>query len=163
MKKLYVLLIVLLCLVGCGAKQEKESEKVNEMANTTWIASDGSEMIFGETEMNWYKDEGIHDDNYYTGTYEYYRGEKAVDFITTELSEYGVTKQELYDLFERNEDRKEENFVVFNLVYSGIIIGGETTVPTRPLVPWYGFILNDGTYLDVVNMNTASYYSFTKK
>ena len=44
-----------------------------------------------------------------------------------------------------------------------IVIGGETTVPPRPLVPWYGFILNDGTYLDVVNMNTATYYAFTKK
>lgn len=165
MKKLSILLITILCLLGCNGVKDNESEpkKVNEMANTTWIASDGSEMIFGEKEMNWYKDEGVHDDNYYTGTYEYYRGKDAVKFITTELSEYGVTEEELDRLFEKNSEQTEENFVVFNLVYSGIVIGGETTVPPRPLVPWYGFILNDGTYLDVVNMNTATYYAFTKK
>lgn len=164
MKKFWIFLVAILCLVGCGNKKEEEQPKVNEMANTVWIASDGSEMVFGETEMNWYKDEGIHDDNYYTGTYEYYRGQDAVKFITTELSEYGITESELEEMFANGvEEETKENFVVFNLVYSGIVIGGETTIPERPLVPWFGFILENGTYLEVINMNTTSYYEFTKK
>lgn len=165
MKKLSILLIAFLCLVGCGNEKVKEenNKPINEMSNTIWIASDGSEMIFEEKDFNWYKDEGVHDDNYYTGTYEYYRGEAAVKFITTELSQYGVTEEELNTIFASDSKRTKENFVVFNMVYSSITIDGETSTPPRALVPWYGFILEDGTFLDVVNMNTASYYKFTKK
>lgn len=164
MKKFWIFLITILCLVGCGNKQEEPKEKPNEMANTIWIATDGSEMVFEEKDFNWYKDEGIHDDNYYTGTYEYYRGQEAVEFITAELSEYGVTEKELEEMFANNiEEETKENFVVFNMVYTSITVDGETTEPPTSLVPWFGFILEDDTYLDVVNMNTASYYGFTKK
>jgi len=157
--------MVAFILVGCGTKKEEPviPKKSNEINNTIWIGSDGSEIIFEEEELKWYRDEGIHDDNYYIGTFEYYRGSAAIEFITTELSQYGITKSELENLFNRNEEYNEENFVVFNLVYSGIVMDGETTVPSRKLVPWYGFILKDGTYLDVANMNTGTYYSFTKK
>ena len=164
MKKILALIILCLVLVGCGAKEEpKEPQKNNDMNNTVWIATDNSEMIFDETSFNWYRDEGVYSDNYYGGTFEYYRGTDAVKFITTELSQYGVTESELQKLFERNEKYSEENFVVFNLVYNKVVMSGENITPERPLVPWYGFILEDGTVLDVVNMNTGTYYTFTKK
>lgn len=134
-----------------------------EIKITTWIASDGSEVVFGNDTIYWYQKENEHDDNYYYGEFDFYVGEDAVKFITTELSDYGVTKAELEDLFERNEEYNIDNFVVFDIVYDGIIIDGELTVPNRPRVPWYGFILEDNTYLDVANMNTGTYYKFTKK
>lgn len=134
-----------------------------EIENTSWIASDGSEAVFGEDTFYWYQKEGEHDDNYYYGSYEFYIGEDAVSFITTDLKEFGVTKEELEDLFERNEEYNVENFVVFDLLYDGIIIDEEFTVPNQPRVPWYGFILDDNTYLDVANIKTGTYYKFTKK
>ena len=40
-----------------------ETKASNLLANTTWIARDGSEAIFSEDRLEWYKDEGEHDDN----------------------------------------------------------------------------------------------------
>lgn len=132
------------------------------ISNTTWIASDGSEAVFTETEINWYKDSEDHSDNYYSGTYEFYIGEDAIDYVTQDLSEYGITKSELKTLFDKNPEYSKDNFVVFDIRYDEFIMDGEEQVIARPLSPWYGFILEDNTYLDVANMNTGTYYKFTK-
>lgn len=162
-----IVVMILISLTGCmniettGKEEIKETKSIVE--NTKWIASDGSEMIFGKKELRWYQKEGHYDDNYYFGEYEFFIGDHAIEFITTDLSSYGVTKTELESLFERNEEYNRDNFVVFNIEYDGIKMNGETTAPTVSLVPWFGFILEDNTYLDVANMNTGTYYSFTKK
>lgn len=130
---------------------------------TNWVASDGSEMVFDDDEFKWYQYEGEYEDNYYSGTYEFYIGEDAVYFITTDLAKYSVTEAELNDLFEKNELYSIDNFVVFNLEYDSLVVGGEASTMDESLIPWYGFILEDGTYLDVANMNTGTYYKFNKK
>ena len=163
MKKIFLLFLLTLLLVGCSFSK-KETPINDEISNTTWVSNgDCSEMIFGETKFNWYQEEGVHNDNYYSGTFEYYRGSKAVEFITTELSQYGVTREELNELFARNKEYSEDNFVVFNLVYDKLVMNSEETSLEKSLIPWYGFILKDGTYLDVANMNNGSYYAFVKQ
>lgn len=132
------------------------------LANTSWVLSDSSEMVFGSDGFNWYKDENVYTDNYYTGTYEVYVGVTAVEFITVNLSSYGFTKQELEDYFARNEGYGEDNFMVLVLNNQQVIIDGNTQILNN-MVPYYGFVLKSGTYLDLANMNTASYTSFTKK
>lgn len=162
MRKVVVFLLALIILTGCSLKNMQETVQ-NEIRNTTWIASDGSEVVFGEKEIHWYQEENIHDDNFYAGTYEYYRGSEAINFITTELSSYGITEEKLEKVFASNDQYSEDNFVVFNIVYSSLTIDGKISEPAVSLVPWFGFILEDGTYLDVANMNTGTYYAFTKK
>lgn len=160
MKKiLFSLLVVcLLVLTGCG----KESSR-NFVKNTTWTGSDESEVIFTDTRIDWYQSAEDHNDNYYSGEYKLYTGKKAVNYITKDLSEYGITKEELQRVFDSRDEFKEKNFVVFDIRYDKFVLDGEEQEITRPLVPWFGFILEDDTFLYVVNMNTASYYSFTKK
>ena len=143
-----------------GAETLKSSPLMN---NTTWIAGDGSEAIFTESRLDWYKSPTDHTDNYYSGEYSFYIGKDAVEYITTKLSSYGITNSELQGIFKRNAEYDESNFVVFDIRYDKFILNGEEQTITRPLVPWYGFLLEDGTFLDVANMNTASYYEFTKK
>ncbi|MBE5820469.1 MAG: hypothetical protein E7310_06645 [Clostridiales bacterium] len=161
------IVMLLISLTGCmnieptRNLETKETKSVVE--NTKWIASDGSEMIFGKKELRWYQKEGYYDDNYYFGKYEFYIGDDAVQFITTDLRSYGVTETELEELFERSDEYNRDNFVVFNIEYDGLKLNGETTKPTVSLVPWFGFILEDNKYLDVANMNTGTYYDFTKK
>lgn len=129
---------------------------------TTWTASDSSEMIFEDDRLYWYKDSSDHNDNYYSGIYKLYVGKEAVDYITTDLSSYGVTKSELEGIFDRNEEYDESNFVVFDINYDKYVLNGKNMTIPRPQVPLYGFILKNNTYLDVANMNTGSYYKFTK-
>ena len=158
---LFTLGLVPFVFLNFNTTEIKQVLPVYSVADTSWVASDGSEMVFKQDDFKWYQHKDEYDDNYYSGTYEFYFGEKAVDYITTELKQYGVTKSELEDLFERNEEYSENNFVVFDLKYDAIVVGGETSIPDQTLVPWYGFILEDGTYLDVANMNTGTYYKFS--
>lgn len=134
----------------------------SSMSGTTWIASGGSEVVFSETRIDWYQDPEEHSDNYYSGVYKFYIGKEAVDYVTQELPEYGVTRSELSSLFNRSDNYSEDNFVVFDIRYDKFILDGEEQEIARPLVPWYGFILDDNTFLDVANMNTGTYYKFTK-
>ena len=143
-------------------KNAKSVDGESLISDTTWIASGGSEVVFSKKRINWYQNPEEHSDNYYSGVYKFYIGKEAVDYITKDLSEYGITKNELGSVFDSNIDYSEDNFVVFDIRYDKFILDGEEQEIARPLVPWYGFILEDNTYLDVANMNTGTYYKFTK-
>ena len=160
MKKLLFSLLVVTALVltGCG----KENSK-NLVSNTKWSGSDDSEVVFTDSRIDWYQSSDNHNDNYYSGNYKFYIGKKAVEYITNDLSEYGITKEELERVFNSRDEFKESNFVVLDIRYDKFVLDGEEQEITRPLVPWFGFILEDDTFLYVVNMNTYSYYNFTKK
>ncbi len=156
-----VLLVVIVASFLKPAKNYESDTLV--VAGTTWIAGDGSEVIFTDERIDWYQNPDDHTDNYYSGVYKVYRGEEAVNYVTNELSEYGVTEQELEDLFDRSNKNDVSNFVVFDIRYDKVVVSGEEKDIERPLVPWFGFVLADDTYLDVANMNTATYYEFTKQ
>ena len=143
-------------------KNAKSVDGESLISDTTWIANGGSEVVFSKKRINWYQDPEEHSDNYYSGVYKFYIGKEAVDYITKDLSEYGITKNELSSVFDSNINYSEDNFVVFDIRYDKFILDGEEQEIARPLVPWYGFILENNTYLDVANMNTGTYYKFTK-
>lgn len=153
--------------VATDAVTETESKAVPVssplMNNTTWTTDDGSEVVFTEDRINWYQSPENHDDNYYSGKYQFYVGQDAVRYITENLSEYGVTKQELEAQFKRSGEYDESCFVVFDIRYDCFMLYGKEQEIERPLVPWYGFLLKDGTFLDVANMNTGTYYPFVKQ
>ena len=53
------------------------------------------------------------------------------------------------------------NFVVFSINLEGYTINGTTTTVNKAIY-WYGFLLNNNQTLQVVNMNTATYYNFNR-
>lgn len=145
--------------------QDIESNAIilkNYIQNTTWIASDKSEMIFDKDRFNWYLNQNDHTDNVQYGSYIFYSGDLAVDYITTDLKSFGVTRSELDTLFASNEKYDASNFVVFNIKLEGYTINGQSTTLNKDIY-WYGFLLNNNQNLQVVNMITATYYNFTKK
>lgn len=146
-------------------KEEENKEPKNSMlvANTRWLCGDGSELVLTSNRLDWYQEEGVHNDNYFSAEYKFYIGKDAVKFVTENLSEYGVTKDELQNTFDRNEMYDESNFVVFYINYDKFILDGEEQTITKPISPWFGFILRNNTFLDVANMNTKSYYDFEKQ
>lgn len=158
--------VLLLQFSGCSAlfsKQQAEAAPSPLMNNTTWITDDNSEVVFTEDRIDWYQSAENHEDNYYSGKYQFYIGQDAVQYITKNLSEYRITKQKLENLFKRSSKYDESCFVVFDIRYDRFLLDGEEQTIDRPLVPWYGFLLEDGTFLDVANMNTGTYYPFKKQ
>lgn len=130
--------------------------------NSTWIASDGSELILDKQRFNWYLNQNDHSDNVQYGDYTFYIDELAVDYITTDLRSYGVTNSELENLFASSDKYDISNFVVFNINLEAYTINGTNTTVNKAIY-WYGFLLNNNQTLQVVNMNTATYYNFTRK
>lgn len=166
-----ILLAALLVLqAGCagGAVSVDQAQEppavpaVNPISNTTWLSDDGSEVIFTEDRIDWYHDPDNHEDFYYSGAYVFYIGEAAIEYITQDLSDYGITREKLERQFSASDEHDVSNFVVFDIRYDRWVLFGQEQTIERPLVPWYGYILDDDTRLDVANMNTGTYYPFFK-
>lgn len=130
--------------------------------NTTWVATDGSELKLLEGDFKWFQKQGEYNDNVQYGDLEFYIDDMAVDYITKDLQSYGVTAEELQKLFDNNEEYDKSNFVVFNINLEGYTIDGKTTTVNQKIY-WYGFLLSNNQNLQVVNMNTATYYNFMKR
>ena len=170
-------------LAGCGRKmpehdgkkQEQESKKQEKEAayeasiisDYEWQASgDGSLIVCNEDgTFKYYRSAEDLTDSYYEGTYEFYIGEDAVTYVTKTLSDYGITEDELEDLFDRNEEYDESNFVCLVLNNEKCIIGGENQIESPYKTPYYGFCLEDDEKLclDIANMNTANYALYVAK
>ena len=156
MKKILILTFITFCLTGCFNFGK------NPVKNSTWIAKDGSKIVFENDEFKWYKNKGEHKNNYSYGEYEYYSGEDAIEYLTTDFVSYGITKDELEIIFASDDDYNRENFVVFVLDYDGYIFNGKDKEVEGKEEPYFGFILKENKYLELTDMVSGSYYQFEK-
>lgn len=159
-------LSLMLCFTACengagGGTDELESP----IANTAWVSKDdGSYMVFtNETEYAWYQSKEETDDNYFMGTYQFYSGDAALRYITVDLVDYSITEEEMQKIFDENEAYNLENFVCMTMDNESFMLNGEEQLDENSSVSYFGFMLEDNTYLDIANMNTGAYYGFTKE
>lgn len=151
-------------------KEEKDTEDKDAKADnsvisgTSWTARDGSWMTFTDEEnYAWYQDRTVTDDNYYAGTYEFYMGEDALKYLTEDLKEYGVTETEMQRVFDSNEEYSLDNLVCMTARNRSFMLDGAEQLNEEKEISYYGFMLQDGGYLDIANMTTGTYYGFTKE
>ena len=129
-----------------------------------WLEAEGSYLVLeSSTRFKYYRNKDEQDDYYYTGTYEFYSGPEAIAYVVDDLSEYGVTRDEIDGIIDRNEEYNTSNFVCLVLHNEEQIVDGEDIMEKDVTTPYYGFYLKDGSQeaLDIANMNAASYYYFT--
>ena len=153
-----------LTLTGCGGEDGDEQD-TSYITDNIWIAGDGSELVFedGGSTFCWYRTEGDHDGDRFKGPATVYRGKAAADYVTEDLAEYGVTKEELTDLFQRDNDLTMENFIAMTFDHQEVVMDGETVVFDDPVTSYYGFVDEENGYFSIVNMRNAGTYDFTKK
>lgn len=140
--------------------EPKEWENSALLTSYNWKGTDGSLLVFEENgTFRYYQSADDLTNNYFEGTYLFFIGGEATTYMTTTLSDYNVTGEELATLFTNNEEYYEANFMVYVLNNEVCMINGENTVENPYQNPYMGFCLEqDGTiYLDVANMNTANY------
>lgn len=175
-----IILIIILCLIVIGVisfgaykiisshlkkSQDNEIEENKTsifMNDTKWLAKDNSELIFKQTKLEWYKDAGIYDDNYYYATYEAYRGEDAIEYIISNYNSFGITESELNSKFGDSDINARENFVAFKITFTTFVENGKKQ-EVNNIVSWMGFITTNDTNLDLLNLNTFASYHFTKQ
>lgn len=152
-----------------GTAEEEEDSvfdtDIDSFAGKEYVVEDDSVIYFGEDQtFVWYLDDEEHEDNYYQGSYLTYRGVHARDVLVSEMTEYGVTDEELEEYFERNtgdDFYSEENFTLLILQREYAIVDGSVVEEDLYDRHYMGF-LNDG-YYDAVNMDSAEYVLFTER
>lgn len=170
MKKIQQYLAALCCIAFCltGCSNQTEPDKSMEqdaLAGTSWIAeNDGSQWVFGEDQsFFWYQTKGETDDNYYGGTYEFHIGQDAVNYLTEDLSSYGVSEEEITGVFGSAEGYTLDNFVCFSTTNTTFMLNGTEQLSDEVVTSYFGFLLSNGSVLDIANMNTGTYYGFEKE
>lgn len=150
---------------GDGKGTQGSGLDAEYFADTAWIASnDGSRWEFGEDgTFHWYRDGNVKDDNYYAGTCTFYTGEEAMDYLTGPLAEYGITAEELTGLFSASEEYSLGNLVCLAAVNQTFILEGREQLSAPRETYYFGFLLEDGTHLSLLNLQTASRYEFAKE
>ena len=164
-----LLATVAIGVAGCGSESGQDDvadTKMAEFAGQKYTAEDGSVMYFEEDgEFFWYQSDENHDDNYYSGEYEFYFAEDAVDYIINDLTQFGVTQEKMDAYFEMNagdEFYNEENFccmVLDNKVF--MMDGQKTESDDGSMLSYYMGFYAEG-YFDAANMSTGNYVGFTK-
>lgn len=140
-------------------------ESPDLLAGTSWLSGDdASQWVFGEDgTFHWYQTKGETDDNYFAGTYEFQIGRDAIRYLTNELSGYGVTEQELQAVIRRRTEYTQDNFACFSTTNQSFMLNGQEQLSGEVVTSYFGFLLSEGTYLDIANMTTGAYYSFTRE
>lgn len=159
MKKYITILLVFVSIFlfsACGKSNK------NIFENTSWTGDGGSLLEFKKDNMYWYQDGNEKNQNYYAAKYKYFSGEKAIDYLVNDLKDYGITRSEINQIITANNEYTKDNLVVFDFDFYEFDLYGEKQEIPNSHIAWVGFLLDDGTYLDVANMNTGSYYGFTK-
>ena len=159
-------LIGVICVVAAiMLAPRKASQSPDLLAGTSWISgNDNSQWVFGtDKTFHWYQTEGETDDNYFAGTYEFHVGQDAINYLTTEFSDYGITERKIRQVISSNSEYTLDNFVCFSCVNQSFMLRGKEQLSEDTISSYLGFFLQDGTYLDIANMTTGTYYGFTKE
>ncbi|MBO5238238.1 MAG: hypothetical protein J6B50_05655 [Lachnospiraceae bacterium] len=155
------------------------------ISGNTFINTDGSELCLNsDGTFNYYRYEGDHENQYYTGTYEVYYGQPAIDKIAS-MTEYGLTKEELEDTLSANmkgyipgnntldylySDSSTEYYQVCKDTFYCLILHHEELVnspddrsPLSHSTLYFGFYIPELQMADMLNANSATQFQFTLK
>lgn len=160
----FVLIIMGLYLHLSSSADISPKEK-NVICGYLWKARDGSMLyLYSDNSFVWYKEDNVFDDNYYLGTYEVYKSEEAIQYVSNSLRRYGVTEEEQNQIIKGTES-KIPNAVEF---YYALILNNESSVVSstarnnKYVTPFVGFYYEEKEYLDFTNLNSANYSGFTR-
>lgn len=138
--------------------QAKESFDIK---GYSWTGNDNSVLYLNkDLTYTWYQNDTVHNDNYYSGTYRFYTGDEAIAYITINLEEYGLTREEQEDVIEnRGADLEDYYLIILNCEKT--VVNGTESSPENNTVYYYGLYEENRQYLDLVNMNTGNIAGFT--
>ncbi len=159
MKKywLYWAIVVILCFSLTGCSDEKR------VSGYTWLGGDDSKLLLEKDgTFIWYQNPENTEDHYYTGTYEVYNGRKAITFLS-ELPESNLTKEDQEEMIGHLKNHRMKHYFALILYREYHMIDGQNVLTETETKPYYGFLVNEDTYLDLIDMTTQTYQNFTKE
>ncbi|MCR4951165.1 MAG: hypothetical protein K6A40_07575 [Solobacterium sp.] len=161
MKKLFLICAALLLTAGCA--EEKKMHVDASFADTSWVGLGLSELVLrADGTFSWYQNEGKPEGDRYEGVYEAYRAEDAVKYVTG-IETYKITEAQLEAMFDGEDEHTKENFIVYMLKDEHVWYEGKEAPEMCDELIYYGYLTENDTLLNSVNMRTGSLCTFEKK
>ena len=159
---LLIVSILLFFLFTFLLKEDKSDYNYEHVISHSFVAEDGSYIVFNDDmTFYWYRDKDNLEDNYYYGVYEIYRGENAINHISSDLSLYSVTEEEQRNLLKKqNIENVNDYYYNWNLYNKKLVTNHKEETINRDS-HYYGLASNDYKSFELVNMNSSTYATFT--
>ena len=140
-----------------------DAETPFDISGYSWVGNDNSVLYLHKNKgYVWYQDDTTQTDNFYTGTYDFYTGTEAINYIANTLKQYNITAEEQNNLIQ-NSGYKLNDYYVIILNCNQAIINGVEQPNANSTVYYYGFYDETRKYLDLVNINTSNQGKFTQR
>ena len=139
---------------------EDEDDKTEIITKTNWVEKhDGSYLVFEKhNSFKYYQSVTDTSNYYYTGKYELYFGDEAIDVITNDYEEAGVTEDEIKQMY---TDKQLKNLVVLILKNDGCWVDGENTRDEAWTTVYLGYFQEKNGYeIFLINVSTATDFDF---
>jgi len=159
MKKIISLSIVLcfvFALIGCNDARIKYDVVVNK-----WVGEGGTLLDFKtDGSFVWFQNKDNPKDNYISGTYVFYKGQEAMDYITNDLSQFALTNEIQQKYMEADKKRILDNYYCVVLTNTLLVVDNVETVG-QTFTYYMGFYIDEDKMLEFINMGTVNYAKFT--
>lgn len=142
----------------------KDSDtKSFDISGYSWIGTDNSILYLNHNQnYTWYQDDQIHDNNFHTGTYMVYTGNDAIQYIATNLTEYGITEETQWNIIENKNYEVNDYYLLILNCNKSIINNNEQKIENSQIY-YYGFYDNATNQLDLINIATNTNAQFKLK
>lgn len=154
---LLVISIILFFIFTYLLKDKEQDYNYEHLIGNSFIANDNSYLVLkSDKSFYWYKDIN-NKDEYYYGKYTIYRGEKAIDYISSDLSIYGIDEE-----YQRSylKDKNIDNYYNLNLKNEKLITNNNEEKLYKE-TRYYGLSSNDYKKLEFINMDANNFAIFT--
>lgn len=139
---------------------DEPDDKEELITSINWIEENSeSYLTFGKrNSFKYYQSFRDTSDYYYTGKYELYFGDDAIEVVSEDYDEYGLTREEIEEMYTKKELK---NLVLLVLKNDGCWIDGENTRDEEWTSLYLGFF-NDGSNksLYLLNLGAVTYFNF---
>lgn len=143
-------------------KDEYNNKESFNISGYSWLGIDNSILYLNNNhKYSWYQNDQDHNNNFYAGDYEFYTGEDAINYISINLPEYGLTEEKQRNIIKNNNYEIKDYYILIINCNKSIIDNQEQNLNNT--IYYYGFYNNNLNQLNLTNIQTNSSAQFNLK
>lgn len=129
-------------------------DEVFDLSGHSYDVSDGGLLYLNENmQYVWYEDKAD-STSYYNGTYEFYNGIEAVNYI---VDNYGISQVEQWKSFDCWKEDSNYYLIIFDC--TNMIVNGKVR-DSNDISAYYGFYSDFGDYFSLINIDSSDRIEF---
>ena len=138
-------------------------EHITDIKGYRWLADDKSMLYLNvDNTYTWYLNDDDHEDNYYEGKFQTYKGEEAIKYIATNLKDYGLTEEEQRNFF-KDGNHDINDYYLMILTCEKTKNNGKEETGMNNIAYYYGLYSDKTKRIDFTNLSSKLKISLTLK